>query len=105
MDFGTAGTFMDKEAVYKSAKMKVLTIKDFKEFSFDKKCDVVTIYSNYITYRDLPQGKAYLYHTGSFYIEVIYSSVQKKILLINAFNDQKQLEPYAETISLADLNV
>lgn len=84
--------------------MKLLSIQDFKECTFDQKCDIVTIYSNYIMHRTLPHGKGYLYHTGRFFIEVIYSSVYKKILMIHAFNDPKLLEPYGETISLADLN-
>lgn len=85
--------------------MNMFSMKDFRNCSFDEKCEVVTIHSNYITYRKLPQGKAYLYHTGTFFIEVMYSSVAKKILVINAFNDVEQLAPYADTISLADLNV
>ena len=85
--------------------MKMLTIKDFKKFSFDKKCDIVTIYSNYLAHRVLPGAKGYLYHTDSFFIEVIYSSEEKKILLINAFNGYSQLAAYADTISLADLNL
>lgn len=85
--------------------MKLLSIKDFSESSFDQKCDIVTIYSNYIMHRDLPhQGKAYLYHTNHFFIEVQYSSLHKKILKIQAFNDLQSIAAYAETISLADLN-
>lgn len=84
--------------------MKLLSIKDFKECTFDQKCDIVTIYSNYITHRNLPHGKGYLYHTGEFFIEVIYSSRYKKILMIHAFDDTSLLEPYTEAISLADLN-
>ncbi|MCB0491321.1 MAG: hypothetical protein KDC93_02785 [Cyclobacteriaceae bacterium] len=84
--------------------MKLLSITDFKDYSFDKKCDVVTIYSNYIMHREFPNGKAYLYHTGSFFIEVLYSSLHRKIQTINAFDDVRMLAPYAETVSLADLN-
>ncbi len=86
-------------------KMKTLSIVDFKDYSFDKKCDVVTIYSNYIMHREFPNGKAYLYHTGSFFIEVLYSSIQRKILKINAFEDLDQMNAYADTISLADLSL
>jgi hypothetical protein len=84
--------------------MKLLSITDFKDYSFDKKCDVVTIYSNYIMHREFPNGKAYLYHTGSFFIEVLYSSLHRKIQAISAFDDVRMLAPYAETVSLADLN-
>ncbi|MBX2940961.1 MAG: hypothetical protein KF860_01330 [Cyclobacteriaceae bacterium] len=84
--------------------MKLLSIADFKDYSFDKKCDVVTIYSNYIMYREFPNGKAYLYHTGSFFIEVLYSSLHRRIQAINAFNDIRMLAPYAETVSLDNLS-
>ena len=84
--------------------MKLPSVQDFKEFSFDQKCDIVTMSSSYLVHRDLPQGKGYLYHTGNFFIEVLYSSAFKKILMIHGFNDMKSLEPYAEMISLADLN-
>lgn len=88
-----------------SGSMKMLSISDFKDYTFDKKCDVVTIHSNYIMHREFPNGKAYLYHTGHFFIEVLYSSLYKKIEGINAFNDIKQLDPYTETISLAGLGL
>jgi len=84
--------------------MNLLSVQDFKECSFDQKCDVVTMYSTYISHRDLPQGKGYLYHTGNFFIEVLYSSAYKKILMIHGFNETSFIEPYADMISLADLN-
>ncbi|HNP07504.1 MAG TPA: hypothetical protein PKN99_07740 [Cyclobacteriaceae bacterium] len=84
--------------------MKLLSLTDFKDYSFDKKCDIVTIYSNYIMHREFPNGKGYLYHTGSFFIEVLYSSLHRKIQAINAFDDIRMLAPYAETVSLANLN-
>ena len=40
-----------------------------------------------------------------FFIEVYYSPADKKVLMINAFNDTTSLEPYAEMVSLADLNL
>ena len=85
--------------------MKTLSLTDFKNFSFDQKCDVVTINSNYIMHREFPKGKAYLYHADSFFIEVVYSSVYKEILMINAFEDLTQLGLYADMVSLAELNM
>jgi hypothetical protein len=85
--------------------MKTLSLTDFKNYSFEQKCEVVTIYADYIMHREFPKGKAYLYHANSFFIEVVYSSVYKKILMINAFEDLTQLGLYADTISLADLNL
>ena len=81
------------------------TLNDFLCASFEKKCDVVTLNSQFITGRKLGDCKVYLYHSGSFFIEVYYSLAYKKVLMINAFNDFLSLEPYLETISLADLKL
>ncbi len=83
----------------------MITITDFKYASFEKKCDVVTTQSNYLMTRLLGNCKIYLYHTGEFFIEVYYSPIYRKVLMINAFNDLESLLPYAEMISLGDLKV
>ncbi|MFZ5970016.1 MAG: hypothetical protein ACOYXA_00350 [Bacteroidota bacterium] len=83
----------------------MITIEDFKCASFEKKCDVVTSQSTYLMTRVLGNCKVYLYHTGEFYIEVYYSPVYRKVLMINAFNDTEGLLPYAEMVSLADLKL
>ena len=81
------------------------TLNDFLYSSFEKKCDIVTLNSHFVTGRKLGDCKIYLYHTGEFFIEVYYSIVYKKVLMINAFNDSLSLEPYLETVSLADLKL
>jgi hypothetical protein len=83
----------------------MITINDFKYSSFEKKCDVVTTQSSYLMTRVLGNCKIYLYHTGEFFIEVYYSPVYRKVLMINAFNEMESLTPYADMISLADLKV
>ena len=81
----------------------MLTLEDFWYSSFEKKCDVITTYSNYLTMRVLGDCKVYLYHTGGFFIEVYYSPNYKKVLMIHAFNDLLSLEPYIERVSLRGL--
>jgi hypothetical protein len=83
----------------------MISLNDFRYSSFEKKCDVVTGYSNYITMRQLGDCKIYLYHTGEFFIEVYYSPAYQKVLMIHAFNDTPGLHPYADAVSLADLNL
>ena len=73
--------------------------------SFERKCDVVTSSSNYVTMRRLGDCKIYLYHSDNFFIEVYYSPVHKKVLMINAFQGIEDLLPYAESVSLADLGL
>ncbi len=83
----------------------MISIENFANASFEKKCDVVTGYSNYITLRRVGDCKVYLYHTGIFFIEVYYSPVYQKVLMIHPFNDSAGLAPYVEMVSLADLNL
>jgi hypothetical protein len=80
-------------------------IEDFKRASFEKKCDVVTTQSSYVVTRTLGNCKVYLYHTGEFFIEVFYSPIYKKVLMINAFNDADSLLPYTEKVSLSALGL
>ena len=83
----------------------MITIDDFKWASFERKCDVVTTQSNYITTRTIGNCKVYLYHTGEFFIEVFYSPIYKKVLIINAFNNAENLVPYANDVSLKQLDI
>ena len=83
----------------------MITIQDFKSSSFEKKCDVVTTQSNYIANRNMGNCKVYLYHSGEFFIEVFYSPIYKKVLMINAFNDIDSLVPYIDKVSISSLDV
>lgn len=83
----------------------MITIDDFKSASFETKCDVVTSQSTYIASRSMGNCKVYLYHTGEFFIEVYYSPIYKKVLMISPFNDAVPLMPYVDKISLASLGL
>jgi hypothetical protein len=83
----------------------MLSLDDFRVSSFEKKCEVVTAESNYVSMRLLGDSKVYLYHTGKFFIEVYYSPTYKQVLMIHAFNDLRSLEPYIERVSLAGLGL
>jgi hypothetical protein len=79
------------------------TLENFKEATFEEKCTIVTAEASYLMSRSLGNCKVYLYHAPDFFIEVYYSPVYKKVLMINAFNELAGLMPYAEMVSLADL--
>lgn len=83
----------------------MVTLDQFKDISFDQKCDIVTLHSNYLTMRSIKNCKIYLYHSGEYFIEVHYSTLLKRVLSIYAFEDSTGLEPYADAISLADLKL
>lgn len=100
--FFWSGTFLLRED---GTPKYMITIDDFKYASFERKCDVVTTHSTYLMTRVLGNCKIYLYHTGEFFIEVYYSPVYRKVLMINAFTQSEGLAPYAEMVSLADLKL
>jgi hypothetical protein len=83
----------------------MLSLDDFRVSSFERKCDVVTGHSTYISMRILGDSKVYLYHTGEFFIEVYYAPTYKQVLMIHAFNDLMSLEPYIDKVSLAGLGL
>jgi hypothetical protein len=82
----------------------IFSIDDFKRASFEKKCDVVTTQSNYVVTRTVGNCKVYLYHCNEFFIEVFYSPIYKKVLMINSF-DKQSLLPYTQKVSLTDLGI
>ena len=82
-----------------------INLDEFRYASFERKCDVVTNQSTYLMTRMLGNCKIYLYHSGEFFIEVYYSPVYRKVLMINAFNETTSLLPYADMVSLNDLKL
>lgn len=83
----------------------MITLEDFKQASFDKKCHVVTADSEYMTMRKVGECKVYLYFADDFFIEVYYSSKYKKVLMIHAFNKMEDLMPYVDNVSLEGLGL
>lgn len=82
----------------------MINISEFRVMPFEKKCDVVTYFGQYLTHRFLGECKVFLYSTDSFFIEVYYSAKYQKVLMINAFEQRAGLEPYLDAISLSDLD-
>ena len=83
----------------------MITLEDFECATFEKKCDIVTTGTHYLLMRKLGDCKVYLYYTDNFFIEVYYSPLYKKVLMIHAFKNTEDLIPYAESVSLTDLGV
>jgi hypothetical protein len=83
----------------------MFTLDEFRVMTFEKKCDVITFYGNYLLQRTLADCKVFLYSAEGFFIEVFYSPKHQKVLMINAFERPMGLEPYLDKISLEDLTV
>jgi len=92
-------------AIQKGNNYVMSSLNDFQSSSFDGKCNFIMIHSDYLAMRKLDDCNVYLYHTGEFFIEVCYSPLYKKVVMINAFDDQVGLMNYAENISLDDLKL
>ncbi len=82
----------------------MVNIHDFRVMPFEKKCDVVTYFGQYLVHRFLGDCKVFLYGADDFFIEVFYSPKYQKVLMINAFDQLTGIDPYLEIISLADLD-
>jgi len=80
-----------------------MSIDDFVLASFEKKCDLVSTASTYMASRLEDDKKIFLYHSGHFFIEVIYALAIKRVIFIRAFNDTNSLLPYAESVSLEEV--
>lgn len=89
--------------IYKIPAM--ITIEDFECATFEKKCDIVTTGTLYLSMRKLGDCKVYLYHADKFFIEVYYSPIHKKVLMIHAFENTDELMPYVEGVLLTGLAV
>jgi hypothetical protein len=83
----------------------MFTLDEFRVMTFEKKCDVITFYGNYLLQRTLADCKVFLYYAEGFFVEVFYSPKHQKVLMINAFEKPVGLEPYLEKISLESLTV
>jgi hypothetical protein len=83
----------------------MISIDDFKHASFEKKCELVTSSTTYVTSRTDDNKKVYLYHSGRFFIEVFYCPLHKRIIFMHAFNNVNNMLPYTESVSLEDIMV
>lgn len=81
----------------------MISIKDFNTLPFDKKCDFITVFADYLANRSEDGHKYYLYHMNGYYIEVIYISSHKKVAQIKAFQSPSVLEPYLNHINIDTL--
>ncbi len=81
----------------------MISISDFQILPFDKKCDFITVFADYIVYRTESDKKFYLYHMENYFVEVCYSPSQSKVLGIHAFKNSALAEPYLGEIDISDL--
>lgn len=78
----------------------MISITDFQTLPFDKQCDFITVFADYLINRVELDKKYYLYYMKDYFVEVCYSPYESKVKHIQAFQNVDSLEPYLEEVSL-----
>lgn len=81
----------------------MISINDFQVLPFDKKCDFITVFADYIVYREDNGRKFYLYFMKDYFVEVNYQPSEGKVLGIHAFKNVELAEAYLDHIDISDL--
>ncbi len=81
----------------------MITIDDFQILPFNKQCDFITVFADYLAYRIEEEKKYYLYAMENYFVEVAYLPTEGKVLEINAFHDINEIEMYLDFIDISDL--
>ncbi len=81
----------------------MISLNDFQILPFDKKCDFITVFADYILYRTESDCKYYLYYMKDYFVEVCYSPEKGKVLGIHAFKNVELADAYLELVDISDL--
>jgi hypothetical protein len=81
----------------------MISLNDFQILPFDKKCDFITVFADYILYRTESESKYYLYYMKNYFVEVCYSPGKGKVMGIQAFKNMELVEAYFDDINISDL--
>jgi len=78
----------------------MITIEDFRTLPFERQCDYVTVFGDYVAHRGEGSMKFYLYHLEGFYVEISYSSPHKRVIGVYAFKATRDLWSYLKHINI-----
>lgn len=78
----------------------MISITDFQTLPFNKQCDFITVFADYLINRVELDKKYYLYYMKDYFVEVCYSPYESKVKHIEAFKSIDQLEPYLEEVNI-----
>ena len=81
----------------------MITIDDFQILPFNKQCDFITVFADYLVYRVEEERKYYLYAMEDYFVEVSYLPFEGKVMDIKAFHDTSTLDDYLDFIDISDL--
>ena len=78
----------------------MIRMEDFQTMPFERQCDYVSVFGDYLAHRSGGGLKFYLYFLDGFYVEVSYSPPHKRVIGIYAFEELHELDPYLDRITL-----
>jgi hypothetical protein len=78
----------------------MITIDDFQVLPFERQCDYVSVFGDYLSHRVDGTLKFYLYHIEGFYVEISYSSPHKRVIGVYAFKEIRDLAPYLDEVRM-----
>lgn len=82
-----------------------MNFADFKKLPYETKCELIGTQYSFITARRYEDFNIFLYYAGKFFVEVFYSPMQARVVMLNGFElmDNTKLEFYVEKITLPKL--
>ena len=83
----------------------MIPLNDFKILPFNKKCDFITVFADYLVYRTEEDKKFYLYYLSGYFVEVCYAPYENQVLGINAFESSSALDPYLNAINIGEVTL
>jgi hypothetical protein len=81
----------------------MISLNDFEVLPFEKQCDFITVFADYILNRTELDKKHYLYFMDDYFVEVSYLPLKGKVQGIKAFKKVELAEAYFEHIDISDL--
>lgn len=80
-----------------------MTIKDFNQLTFERKCDFVTLFGTHLVSKSVGDNISHVYQLGNFFVEMWYDDQESQLLGINAIESMKALDMYLDEISIVDI--
>lgn len=80
-----------------------MTIKDFNQLTFERKCDFVSLFGTHLISKNLGSNVSHVYQLGDFFVEMWYDHDDHQLLGINGLASIKALDMYLDEINIVDV--
>ena len=80
-----------------------MTIKDFNQLTFERKCDFVSLFGTFLISKNIGSNVSHVYQLGDFFVEMWYDVEESQLLGINALCSVKALDMYLDEVKITDI--